>query len=355
MQSERTIEIEEAWITLNRSCNLRCKWCYAQGTGYSQNDNMDYNLFLSLTELLFQLCVKSIAFIGGEPTLYPKLPEAIKYVSDKQMYSSIITNGLLLSKMDYLRAIKDAGLSAVNISFKGWDQDSYIRNTGVDGFAIALSALKNVRKMCIPGVASFVLSKENILFLPSLIEEALKCGKSDFYLSFEQDFCRLDNKVAAGTIEDILFTIKQFEAQYVLIDQMTSGRFVLHQSLPFCLWNKDVISTMEKKGQLSSHCQLRERSGIIFDTDGSLLLCNSMYQVPIGKYGVDFYDKESFESFWSSEKVESLISDICKVTDKCISCDRLSVCGGGCIAFWLNNNESALSLRENIVNDAVHA
>jgi sulfatase maturation enzyme AslB (radical SAM superfamily) len=29
-----------AWLTINRACNLRCGWCYAKGTAFSQHDTM---------------------------------------------------------------------------------------------------------------------------------------------------------------------------------------------------------------------------------------------------------------------------------------------------------------------------
>ena len=43
--------IDTAWVTLNRACNLRCRWCYAAGTGYKAGDDMSFELFCEIINL----------------------------------------------------------------------------------------------------------------------------------------------------------------------------------------------------------------------------------------------------------------------------------------------------------------
>ena len=41
------MEYKGCWITLNRACNLRCKWCYAQDTKFSLLDDMELEKSIS--------------------------------------------------------------------------------------------------------------------------------------------------------------------------------------------------------------------------------------------------------------------------------------------------------------------
>ena len=43
--------MEGSWLNLNRACNLRCKWCYASGTGFSSKDDMSLKLAKELIDL----------------------------------------------------------------------------------------------------------------------------------------------------------------------------------------------------------------------------------------------------------------------------------------------------------------
>ena len=35
------MKYKAGWLTINRACNIRCKWCYAQGTGFNKKDNVN--------------------------------------------------------------------------------------------------------------------------------------------------------------------------------------------------------------------------------------------------------------------------------------------------------------------------
>ena len=39
------------WLTLNRVCNLRCKWCYAQKTGFKLSDDLEIDLAYKLIDI----------------------------------------------------------------------------------------------------------------------------------------------------------------------------------------------------------------------------------------------------------------------------------------------------------------
>ena len=60
LQNYRVEKVNGCWLTLNRACNLRCTWCYAAGTEFDAQRNMDPNLAHELIDVIGVLGAKSI-------------------------------------------------------------------------------------------------------------------------------------------------------------------------------------------------------------------------------------------------------------------------------------------------------
>lgn len=327
--------IECAWLTLNRQCNLRCYWCYASGKHFAADQNMDPDLYRQLIAFLGELKVREIALIGGEPTCHKNLPEFIQYAGDRDLQIWLITNGIRFSESSYLNELADAGLGGINFSLKGWSQESYVENTGVDAFFSVVQALKNMSDSGVRYKVSFVISDQNISHLLDAVHLAVDCGANDFFFSIEHDFSSLDGRQTAYDLHKPSAIIDGFTEHYDELDKVVNGRFTLHQSLPICLWDEGIIQQLTEKKQIFTSCSLLRRSGLVFDTDGALLPCNAMHQLPIGKFGSDFCDEASFNAFWQSERITSIYDVFRKLPSlHCNTCDDALKCGGGCISNW---------------------
>ncbi len=126
---------------------------------------------------------------------------------------------------------------------------------------------------------------------------------------------------------------------YDQLQAVTGGNFALHQSFPLCIWDAKFIEKIRSNQQILTSCQLLERSGLVFDTSGSILPCNSMYQLPIGKFGVDFTSKQDFEQYWNCNKFRKIYEQFARLPSCiCQPCWERSRCGGGCIANWFDDN-----------------
>lgn len=328
-------KINCAWLTLNRQCNLRCRWCYARGTDFARSRNMSFELARQLIDFLQDMDIREVALIGGEPTCYEELKNLVSYAARKEIDTWLITNGLKFENADYLNELLEAGLLGVNFSMKGWSKESYIDNTGADVFEHAIAALKNVCSSRVRCKVSFVISSENIDYLPEAVRLAADCGAKEFYLSIEHDFSALDGKHTEYDLDNLSKIIDGFSKCYEELNEITGGKFVLHESLPLCLWENEIIKQLTIRKQIYTSCSLLRRSGLVFDTDGSLLPCNAMYQVPLGKFKTDFGDRDSFNIFWISDKITSIYNAFRKLPSlKCQDCEGALQCGGGCISNW---------------------
>ncbi len=93
----------------NQKCNFKCTACYKHKSNYSKPFSEvieDIDFAISKRNL------DSIAILGGEPTLYPDLPDVIRYISDKGIQVKILTNGSMLTD-ELLEQYKEAGLDII--------------------------------------------------------------------------------------------------------------------------------------------------------------------------------------------------------------------------------------------------
>ena len=67
-------------LTINNTCNMACKYCYAnKGSYYTQGILMDKNTALNAVNFAFRNFshIEHVNFFGGEPTLNPQIMELV--------------------------------------------------------------------------------------------------------------------------------------------------------------------------------------------------------------------------------------------------------------------------------------
>jgi len=320
------------WLTLNRECNLRCKWCYAQGTGYNSQRQMSLEQAYFFIDIAEKLHLKHITLIGGEPTCYKYLDKVISYCTKKNIKTGLVTNGVLLSNNNYLERLISNGLTSVNISIKAKDEEDYKMLTGVDCYKKVLKAIENLKNSKIQFTVSYVISKDTIDNFIDVMIECKKHGAYNFYLSFCNPFFDEDkiNEYQSNPIQLIDGFVRQYSRLSTEIE-----KFSFHQNLPFCLWPEEFIE--KAKPHMKSVCQMHEKKGLIVDTNGDLLLCNSLYDYPYGKFGEDYKDFTSLQEYLHSNKVMEIYKQVLRSpSQKCSACDSFKKCAGGCVLQWFS-------------------
>jgi radical SAM protein with 4Fe4S-binding SPASM domain len=152
------------WNT-TKQCNLNCKHCYANA-GPKNPDELTLEQKLKVIDMFDEAGVTMIAFSGGEPLMSPDFWKIAEYASKKGMYTTIATNGTLLTKgivdkladvgVKYIEISLDSADPAIHNEFRGqplaWERTvEGIKNVvakGVFDNAIATTATKyNYKKM----------------------------------------------------------------------------------------------------------------------------------------------------------------------------------------------------------------
>lgn len=328
------MSIFSTWLTVNRACNLGCKWCYAQETNSA--NNMDVFVAKRLTDISVEIGVKNIKLIGGEPTIYPHFFEILEYLMSKDVSIVIVTNGIKLANRDFCLALKGYNYPKLHlgISIKGASDEDYLADCGTTGFTSLISGINNCNELGLSYSLSYVLTQENItsldLFAQTLIDNSIS---KTIFMAYCNYIISEGNK---GQNVDLQLKMDYaFAEKYSTVTHILSDRLRIHETFPLCMCEPNTFEAMMKKGQVVTTCHVHKRNGLIFDTDGSILLCNHLAGYGIGKYGVDFNDAVSFTDFWNSDYVINLYKKFTMLPSQdCQNCKLLSKCGGGCFVQW---------------------
>ena len=334
--------IKNAWVTLNRACNLRCRWCYAAKTGYRAADDMPFELFCEIVDLVSELGVKSVTLTGGEPTIYPQILEAIRYCKDHSLDVNLPTNGLVFASRERVEEYSAIGVNAVGMSVKAHDRQSHIDATGIDCFDDVVGAIQNLSQQDrMKFMIVTVVTSDNKDHVADVLRMAKGAGASLFGLQAYRGFGCPDGsgeRYCRSDIQKNVVELADYFASHVEeLSAITENRILVDYALPQCLWPKEFANMLDEHHWLKGPCQLHRHDGLIFDTAGYVLPCNAMPDIRLGRIREDFSDRESFWAFWSSRKVEDAFSAWNQVPDeRCNSCDRYEKCRGGCVSNWLN-------------------
>lgn len=100
------------YIQVTRLCNQNCIICSnPPGKDWIEKETAE-----KLIRGMHEKGMYGVFLTGGEPTLYPDLPQLIAYTVELGLEPRIITNGQVLADMDYAKTLYNAGLRHIHLS-----------------------------------------------------------------------------------------------------------------------------------------------------------------------------------------------------------------------------------------------
>jgi uncharacterized radical SAM superfamily Fe-S cluster-containing enzyme len=134
-------------IEVTQRCNLRCPVCFA-AVGKAPTDPPLETIESMYSAILQQSGPQtSIQLTGGEPTVRRELPEIVR-MGRRMGFSAIEinTNGIVIGRdPEYIRQLKDAGISGVYLQFDGLTEPVYDKIRGEHLLQDKLQAIENCR------------------------------------------------------------------------------------------------------------------------------------------------------------------------------------------------------------------
>ena len=164
-------------INVGKACNNKCVFCM---DGLPKTEDRSYMPWPRMREEITQWAQagsRSIGFLGGEPTTYRFLPDAIAHARDMGFTRiAIATNANRLRKAHYVDRLLDAGLSRVTVSMHAHTAALEDRLTRVPGqFEKKVAALQLLRARQQQGLlqdgvsVNVVLNGWNHRYLPHML------------------------------------------------------------------------------------------------------------------------------------------------------------------------------------------
>jgi cyclic pyranopterin phosphate synthase len=124
-------------VSVTQRCNLRCIYCHAEGER-SPDAEIPLEDIREVLRVAASLGIRSVKFTGGEPLVREDILEIVR-AAPAGLESSMTTNGILLGR--YARALKEAGLSRINVSLDSLDPACYRDITGHDRLSDVLAGI----------------------------------------------------------------------------------------------------------------------------------------------------------------------------------------------------------------------
>lgn len=332
------VNLKSFWITVNRNCNFRCKWCYAENTGYCSNDDMSIEKAKQIVDLATEIDIKHITIIGGEPTLWNGLFELNDYCREKCINTSMLTNACRFGDNIYWKEYQKHSCDSVGISIKAANEAQFHNLVSKSPLLYAQTglgihrAIDRYPEAGVSTVWSKLISNHNLL---EIAHQAKISGAKSFMISLCT--ATLSENGASGehmlNAKDLVIGLTKI---YPILDELYSGKVMFELSMPLCIWPQKFIENLVEKGQLLSTCHVQERSGLVFDINGDVLPCNSMLNAHIAKWSQDFYDGGSLLRHLRSQRVCDDYKQLLRYpADCCSECSMTKYCRGGCILNWM--------------------
>lgn len=106
---------------LTLRCNMRCRHC-GSDAGAKRNVELSPEEALDLCDQLGGLKCERLTLLGGEPFLRRDWEALTKRLQDNGVRVNVITNGWVTGDKDFVKRIRDAGLTTFAISIDGYKE-----------------------------------------------------------------------------------------------------------------------------------------------------------------------------------------------------------------------------------------
>jgi len=314
------------------ACNLRCKHCY-QRAGSPLPAELTLREKLDVVRQLDRAGVAAVAFSGGEPTIHPHFPAALKAAADAGMYTALATNGLALADRGYARKLKELGLRYVEVSVASADPDKHDRFRGVEGaWERAIRGLRNAVELGFSTAMATTVTRLNLDEVDGILDLAEEIGVQRVvffnFIPVGRGEGMKDLDLTPGEREELLKKLYRENQRRRLEIYSTAPQFARVS----CILSsgREVAATHYAKGDpvISSLAEYIGGCGAgriyaAIQPNGDVTPCVFMPTAVVGNVA-----EVPFKEIWSESEVFMALRDRDRLKGYCGACPYRYVCGG---------------------------
>ena len=181
---------------LTYRCPLRCLYCSNPLDFAARRDDLSSGDWLSVFRQAEELGVLQLNLSGGEPLLRSDLETLVQGARELDLYVNLITSGVPLERAR-LVALRDAGLSSVQLSIQDTTAEGSLAIAGRDALEHKLAVARWVKELSLPLTVNVVLHRQNLERTAELIALAEALGAERLELANTQYLAwALENRAA---------------------------------------------------------------------------------------------------------------------------------------------------------------
>jgi molybdenum cofactor biosynthesis enzyme MoaA len=298
-----TDKIGQVFMHLIDECNLHCAHCLYKPelTFQIGRKSIPFDECVELMINFKSLGASKISFLGGEPTLHPKLPELIHEARIIGYdYVRIVTNGQFdvnLLNNTYIRELDE-----ITFSIDGYTEEI---NDALRGSGSFNNIVKNINRA--------VELKMNVHITTCIHKELVKMDGDKLKLIKMIEFAKsigiktinMHDLFKSGIPRDLWTgnfepSIESFQMVLDCINNYKQKENEISIRMPQC-----IVSKKEFKNNIAyySYCSIKQFDRILVFPNGMLRICSLMIGTP---YCIGYYTKD--EIFWNNTPTNELIN-----------------------------------------------
>jgi radical SAM protein with 4Fe4S-binding SPASM domain len=297
-------------LALTYRCDNGCGHCYVSRD--RKVAEMDTASWKKVIDRLWDIGIYHVSFTGGEATLRDDLAELVAYTQDIGMVSGLLTNGRRLADKKYLKTLVDEGIDYFQITLESADKKIHNKMVCTDGWDQTVAGIRNAGRTALYTITNTTITRDNIKTLSATVDFIATLGVNAFAMNsiiYSGEAKSGKDAVTEGQLEKALADVTEAATRNNL-------RFIWYTPTQYCKLDPMDLSIGIKQCTAG-------KFNMLIEPDGTVLPCQSYFE-PVGNILTDDWGK-----IWNHPLLVSLRNRD-YVMEKCNTCEKLDVCGGGC-------------------------
>ncbi|QNT77778.1 pyrroloquinoline quinone biosynthesis protein PqqE [Entomobacter blattae] len=296
-------------------CPLRCPYCSNPTQLTKRNEELSTDQWKDILTQAADLGILQVHFSGGEPTIRSDLVELVKIAAHLNLYTNLITSGLLLTP-DLLEKLAENGLDHIQLSFQDTLPEAADLLSGMRAVQPRkLQAAEDIKKAGFPLTLNFVVHRGNIERIEDMLALGYALGARRVEIAHIQyhGWALINRPALLPSLEQV----QKAEALIAHMHKFYKNRMVIDHVTP------DYYTDIPKPcmggwGQRFLNVTPR----------GNVLPCHAAESIP--NITVPSIKHASLAEIWNHSSLFSLFRGTEWMKEPCQSCDRKTIDWGGC-------------------------
>ena len=315
-------------ILPTRGCNFGCIYCYEQDRPNVLMNEQTEKAIVKFVCSNSNLKRLSVVWYGGEPLLnfdsMVRLTKMFKQLNIE--YSAkIVSNGYLLTK-EKADLMKDLAIRNIQITFDGSEEIHNQRRFLLGGQPTYRKIMDNLKYL-------LSINKEITIDIRTNIDRRNKDDNNKFYQDFKSEINDKRVTMYPGFVSDLLSS-ECVSPEFNISEGGYKAQFILDI---FDKYGIEIKSFLPKYRRHS--CVASKYFAFVIGPEGELYKCWRMVgnqKEAIGNVNDGSFDMVKFSKY--------LIGADYTLDSKCLQCEFITLCGGGCPLVRMRNKYEKISL-----------